>query len=99
MWWICKVNPEHIWDDTPKHRTGKEKRGCPYCRGIRVNHTNSLSALFPEIASEWHPTLNGELTPDKVPRASGETVWWLCPKCNSDYDMVIASRTSSKPQN
>ena len=39
---------------------------CPYCSGQAVNHTNSLAALRPDIASQWHPTLNGELTPHDV---------------------------------
>ena len=35
--WRCPVNPEHIWEATPKHRTsGVSPTGCPYCSGLRV---------------------------------------------------------------
>ena len=27
---------------------------------------NDLATLFPEIAAEWHPTKNGELSPNDV---------------------------------
>jgi hypothetical protein len=52
--------------------------GCPYCRGLRVNHTNSLAAIYPEVAKEWHPEKNGELTPDKVSKGSKKLVHWIC---------------------
>lgn len=36
----------------------------PLLAGYQVSVTNCLDALFPEIAAQWHPTLNGTLTPD-----------------------------------
>ena len=27
---------------------------------------DTLASLYPEIAVQWHPTRNGELTPDNV---------------------------------
>jgi hypothetical protein len=49
----------------------------------------------PEIASEWHPTLNGDLTPDHVTAGSGKVAWWICPS-NPDhaYQARIAHRTT-----
>ena len=38
----------------------------------------SLADLFPNIASEWHPTKNGDLTPDQVTKGSTKMVWWKC---------------------
>ncbi|WP_157999756.1 zinc-ribbon domain-containing protein [Paenibacillus elgii] len=96
VWWICSKNPEHIWDDSVKHRTGREKRGCPYCAGRRINHTNSLRSFYPELSKEWHPYENGSTTPDNVSKSSEKIVWWICPKCTSEYDMSIACRTNSK---
>ena len=52
---------------------------------------------YPEIASEWHPTKNGELKPDKVTYGSNKKVWWLCPKDHS-YDAIISDRTRKKPR-
>ena len=33
---------------------------------------------FPEIAAQWHPTLNGNLTPAMVTAGSRKKVWWIC---------------------
>ena len=27
---------------------------------------NDLGTLFPDIARQWHPTLNGDLRPDQI---------------------------------
>ena len=41
---------------------------------------NSLSNLYPEIASEWHPTLNGNIAPDLISAETHDSYYWLCPK-------------------
>ena len=54
--------------------------GCPYCAGKRViPGENDLASLYPEVAAQWHPTLNGTLTPDQVTAGSHRTAWWECP--------------------
>jgi hypothetical protein len=37
----------------------------------------SLADLFPDVASQWHPTLNGDLTPLDVSKGSDKHVWWF----------------------
>jgi len=32
---------------------------------------------YQQLASEWHPTLNGELTPQNVGVGSSRKVWWV----------------------
>jgi hypothetical protein len=44
----------------------------------RIN--NNLLAVNPELAKEWHPTKNGDLTPEKVTPGSSKKVWWVCKK-------------------
>ena len=39
----------------------------------------SLASEYPDIAKEWHPTCNGDLTPDTVAPRSNKKVHWLCP--------------------
>ncbi len=56
--------------------------GCPYCAGQRASVTNSLATLYPNAASQWHPTKNENLTPDKVPAGSQKKAWWKCPNIN-----------------
>ena len=38
----------------------------------------SLAVVYPDLASEWHPTKNGSLTPATIARASNRKVWWQC---------------------
>lgn len=66
---------------------------CGYCAGQKVNHTNSLASLRPDIASQWHPTLNGKLLPDSVTKSNHQKVWWLG-GCGHEWDAVIADRTN-----
>lgn len=76
VWWICHKG--HEWQDSINHRTSG--RCCPYCAGKRPSIDNCLQTLNPRLAKEWHPTKNGNLTPNDVTAMSGRRVWWLCKK-------------------
>lgn len=52
---------------------------------------NILGYKCPELAKEWHPTENGELTPFDVTYGSHTKAWWLCPKGHK-YDATISNR-------
>jgi hypothetical protein len=53
--------------------------GCPYCAGVKVlPGFNDLATLEPKVAEQWHPTLNGSLTPEQVTTGSHRTAWWIC---------------------
>jgi very-short-patch-repair endonuclease/uncharacterized protein YlaI len=94
MWWLCPNG--HSYDATINHRTGKNQQtGCPQCSGRVASENNNLSILFPEVAKEWHPTKNKELTPKQITSKSGKKVWWLCPKGHS-YEAVPHNRTGMK---
>jgi len=41
---------------------------------------NSFADNFPELAIQWHPTLNGNLKPSDVSVGSGINAYWICPK-------------------
>ncbi len=75
-WWLCSKG--HSYDMKPGDRTGKQASGCPYCSGTRLTADRSLAAMFPQIATEWHPTKNGKLTPEDIAYGSGKLVWWKC---------------------
>ena len=52
--------------------------GCPFIYGNRVwAGFNDLLSQYPEIAAEWHPEKNGDLTPDAITYGSHKVVWWL----------------------
>ncbi len=77
FWWKCDKGPDHEWRTTV-HRRTVLSTGCPFCRGRRLSVTSSLAAVAPGIAREWHPTLNGSITPSDVVAVSGRAFWWQC---------------------
>jgi hypothetical protein len=97
-WWKCDKGPDHEWRASPGNRTGRLTRtGCPMCRGLQASITNSLASLFPEAAAQWHPLLNGDLTPNDVVAGSKRKAWWKCPKGpDHEWQAVISSRTYAR---
>ena len=95
VWWKCPMG--HSYDSVINKRTRKDKpTGCPFCSGNKVSENNNLLSLFPKIASEWHPSKNGDSRPEEFAGKSNKKVWWLCPK-GHHYDSLIYNRTSKKP--
>ncbi len=76
MWWICEKG--HEWEAGIGQRSGGT--GCPYCDGKLVCEDNCLQTLNPALAREWHPTKNGDLTPEGITPNSTKKVWWICEK-------------------
>ena len=92
-WWQCPQNPEHEWEARIVNRVNGD--GCPFCRNLKLSATNSLAGLHPELAKEWHPELNGTLTPDQIVAGSGKKVWWQCPKgADHEWQARLADRTN-----
>ena len=60
-----------------------------------IDKEKSLAYLYPELAKEWHPTKNGELTPYDVTHGSNKKVWWLG-KCGHEWEQIVKSRTNGK---
>jgi hypothetical protein len=83
--WLC--SQEHEWDSVISNRSVL-KRGCPYCTNQVVCKENCLQTIAPLIAAEWHPELNGELTPRDVVAKSSKKVWWKCPN-GDDHEWFI----------
>lgn len=54
----------------------------------------SFGELYPELARDWHPDKNGDVTPYKVKPHSDIKVWWICPHCSNEYFATIGHRTS-----
>lgn len=86
VWWLMPYDDprtgKHFdfeWDMTINARTNNGN-GCPYLNGARVwKGFNDLATLYPEIASQWHPTKNGDITPDQVTYGGREKYWWYYP--------------------
>lgn len=93
VWWQCPVDRDHVWAAAVGSRTGMGT-GCPYCAGKRPSKTNCLAARCPEIAAQWHPTRNGELTPKDVTPGSQRVVWWKCNRgVGHEWESRVAERT------
>ncbi|WP_102691403.1 zinc-ribbon domain-containing protein [Rummeliibacillus pycnus] len=90
VWWNCN---ECVSKYNKKISDRIKGQNCPYCSGSRINETNSLASLNPELASEWHPTLNGKLTPKDVTSKKSEKVWWLG-SCGHEWDARIDGRSN-----
>ena len=58
----------------------KKNCNCPYLSGRAIwRGFNDLTTTHPEIAKEWHPTKNGNTTPNMVTAGSNKKVWWYLP--------------------
>lgn len=93
FWWICPSG--HEYQASVYSRTGKNS-GCPYCAGQKIlKGFNDLQTRYPDIAAEWHPSKNGELTPDSIMPGNSRKVWWMC-KEKHEYYTSISNRTNMK---
>ena len=60
----------------------------------RNSKSYSLQTMFPEVASEWHESLNGELTPSMVKPRIVRMAWWRCKKVpEHEWEAFIGNRT------
>ena len=76
VWWRCEKG--HAYCAVIAYRA-QSNSGCPYCTNRKVlPGFNDLATLDPAVAKEWHPTLNGALTPEMVTVGSHRKVWWQC---------------------
>jgi len=69
--------------------TVSQGHGCACCDGRQVGLSNCLATKNPELAKEWHPTKNGDLTPFNVTLGSSKKVWWKCSKCGHEWKCSI----------
>ena len=90
VWWQCKEG--HEWQANIASRNSG--RGCPYCAGQKVIvGYNDLATVNPALAAEWHPTQNGNFTPQNFLPNSNKKVWWICAKGHT-WENTISSRNS-----
>jgi len=94
VWWKCDIG--HSYQAVVFSRTREKASGCPYCAGRKVlSGFNDLATLKPKVAEEWHGSLNGDLTPEKVTLGSNKKVWWQC-RDGHVWRAAIYSRTRKK---
>lgn len=94
-WWKCQLG--HEWNAQISTRARLDSK-CPICQAKEQRSSPlSLAMAFPLIAGQWHPSKNGQLTPNDVPGNSSRKVWWLCPSDFShEWPAIIRNRTALK---
>ncbi len=93
VWWKCPSGHKY---ECPISKRTYRQQGCKYCSGQGfLTGFNDLATKHPEIANEWHVSLNGEVTPKEVQAGSNRKAWWMCPLGHS-YFAAISNRTSKK---
>ena len=96
VWWKCRTCGNE-WQATP---------GRPSCRpcsmaatgrrrSLTVTPGSSLAERFPSIAAQWHPTRNGDQTPDRISFGTNTDYWWRCTDCGHEW---IAKPSNRKNQ-
>jgi len=89
VWWRCDSHIDHEWKTSPVNR---KRTSCPYCSNKKVlSGFNDLQTLNPELASDWHPTLNGEVKPSGVAPNSNKKFWWVCFNDSSHEWLAVVS--------
>ena len=91
VWWKGR-SCGHEWKAEVHNRA--RGTGCPYCTGRKLlRGFNDLKSRFPEVATEWHPNLNGVLAAEGVMPFTDRKVWWLGSTCGHTWQAAISKRT------
>ena len=88
VWWVGECG--HKWNAAVSSRA--KGANCPYCSNhkILVGY-NDLATTNPDLASEWHPTLNGALKPTDITAGSEKKVWWYG-YCGHEWQSIVYHR-------
>lgn len=93
VWWKCS-KCGHEWNCKISDRV-ISSTNCPVCAGrVIVTGINDFESNYPEIASEWHPTKNGNCKPYLYTKKSNKKAWWKCAKCGYEWEATIKNRVN-----
>ena len=99
--WKCS-NCGKEWKSSICDMTREGVYGCPECSKLQkgkayvrlcIKQRGSLAEKNPELAKEWHPAKNGNLTPHDVTVGSNMRVWWKCLECGHEWPAIVESRS------
>jgi DNA-directed RNA polymerase subunit RPC12/RpoP len=95
--WQCKAG-HPTWTNRLRKRA-IDGQGCPYCSGKKICDSNSLRALYPDLAPQWDVERNVtegiRLSPETVSPGSHDHVWWRC-EFGHSWKAQVKQRTSLK---
>lgn len=97
VWWQCAVDPTHEWQEAINYRV-KTGKGCPKCYPRITVRRGTLDGFSEILCQEWHPTLNGDLTPKDVTIGASRKVWWQCSKSSKHpaWSALVRNRTINR---
>ena len=79
VWWLCPKG--HEWEASIDARNNSRRpSGCPYCSPTRklASTKNNMAVTNPKMAAMFHPTKNGNDSPEKLVEGTGKVLWWKC---------------------
>ena len=93
VWWKCSMCG-HEWQTSVSN---KDELYCKACKcklsgkqkSAIAAKRNNLAEKRPDIAKQWHPTKNGDLTSADVSCGSGKKVWWICDRGHEWQSSVL----------
>lgn len=83
IWWVCKIISDtpcnHVWQTTGNSRFSNNA-GCPACanQSLHTDGINSMRNTHPKLSEEFHPTKNGDFSPDNIIATTAERLYWQC---------------------
>lgn len=89
--WKCSINSMTREGRFGCAECAKSRSGKTFTKGV-VKQRGSLAENMPELAKQWHPTKNGDLTPNDVTVGRFKPVWWLCDICKYEWEASPANR-------
>ena len=98
VWWRHWDEDSQMWHEWQAQSSDRVRKGagCPYCnKGAILVGFNDLATKRPNLANEWHPTKNGDLTPQDVSVGSNKKVWWRCSE-GHEWQASIINRTKEE---
>ena len=79
----CKKDASHEWEATPSKLLNGE--GCPFCRGLKINKSNSFVAKYPELMIYLKNKKDGKnLSPQ-----SNKIIKLICPNCGTEKESSL----------
>ena len=94
VWWRCERG--HEWLATVQDRHAGN--GCAVCANKAVVvGVNDLASQRPDLAADWHPERNGDITPSQIAVGSNKRVWWRCSKDpEHEWSTRLVGRTGNR---
>ena len=98
IWWCCQTC-QNKWLTSPRSRTLRHQTGCPKCANTKrtlSHHKTFISKngciTDPLLLKEWNYPKNVGLTPYDFTPSSNQKVWWICSKCEYEWEARIGNR-------